>query len=529
MGRLESVHSINKRAHIDKGRGITPTHQTSASQEHEDAPIGKIPPTDKLRSGLHILTGLPFLQEGPFPERGTPVMFFTQDAVAETIEDARKVRDQHIPESMRLSDPAKRIIGIMKRANDDRPLFVFVVNGQDGFQRLWTTMQPLLQASPEGQALLTRIETLDRLNMNLNEIIAYIQKLDTERIERQGGNSNMPKILPMWVDSKDGNSYFVNVSSEYSSYIVEYLDEQAKGIGGRQKNSVRILPVMPETGRDFLATLTGVNVPGAPWFTRSPEFSHMLVLSAKLAENPRFQQALVSPDILGLLGDALCNTDIFKTAVQEAYGGRYPSSENSSLAIISVHPDILQHPDDIPQRLAAAFDTIIAISAPYIMARAQIVTENTLNVILPYAAVMNTNVLDAIMDNRAFQGLQKIMTTNQSFTLLPESVGELTGISSWELNADAKRNTFQFELPISNTEYTKKAVQIIKDIAKTRLNKMSETVKSDLESLLTEESVRLEDNKIILPAFVIETFGLTIQTSDKLTLLKKTLAKAHGN
>lgn len=505
----------------------------------------KIPATEDLRMGLKILTGFSFKQEGPFPEQSVPVYFFTESPVASTMEEAEQVREQKIPASLR--DPKKGIVGITTFRENNLP--GFTIRGDDDFKQLWEKMEPLLKETEEGKMFLRRLDTVDKLNSGLNEIISYLQKLDDDRYKREGGSKNMPRILPVWSASEDGSFYWINVSDQYVSYVVQYLlNDWAKKITPELKDPVKVKTILRGGINDPIVSLTGINIPGNSWPTSSPGINHLIV-AAELAQSQNFQQALVSPDIKGLMGDALCDTHIFYSAIDKAYDrkpphgeyGRKSANTYSPLVIEIALPELVKN---LPQRLADAFNEILTISDPQTNEKAKVVwhsvmygtsEQKTLVIELPYKAVVNSDVLATVSDNRAFQGLLKMATTTSSSLpenmeqILVDAKGKPNVSPSWQLNADVKQNICQFELPVHDIEAAKKVIQILKDIMEGRIDEMHPTSRSYMERLLVAEPVRIEDNKIIFPATVAESFLFSIQRSKNNGRLKEAIAKATQN
>lgn len=505
------------------GEPIDSHEPRPANSEGRQIQEARVPQVTDLQRGLEILTGFPFKIEGPFPEQSIPIFLISEDPVAQTIEEAKKVREQKVPEALRNPDPKQRVVEISTLKDSNLP--VFYVDGKDDFSKLWTEMQPLLKQTGEGQRLLRQIETVDKLNDRSAEIFDYLQKLDDEHRNRVGyGNREMPDWRPLWSRSKDGSFYWVNVSDRDFSYILKYINEQAKQLRIENGGSVEIKTVLPGGTFDPIQSLTGINIPGLA--TRYKGISH-LVVPADLAEKEDFQKMLVSPDIKGLLGDVLSDKLIFATAIKDAYVYR----GNDPLKLDARNKNIIEHPDDIPQRLADTFNAILQESAPHITDKAQVVSDTvkigdyvkkTLTVDLPYAAVVNTDVLENVSHNRAFQGLHRIEGEDSPSTDL---IREVTG-QAWDLTVDPKQNTCQFELPVFDNASAQEAVEILLEIVNKEISGKREPYRSKMEKALVEDPIRVQDKRIFFPLELFESFWLRIETSKKNKLLKEAIAKA---
>lgn len=204
------------------------------------------------------MTRLTFMQT---TQKNIPLTFFTQDQVAHTVEEAKVVREQKIPEPMRSTDSRQRIIRIATRDADNLP--VFVISGEDGFKQLWDTMKPLLAQTKEGEAFLHRLKTMEKLNARMEEVLSYMRRSDEERDDRGEEYRNTPSFTP-WLSAADGKFYNIDVWDKGLPYIKRYLNDVARGIDARHKEPVRIETVV-ESGNS-IAALTGTNIPGTGHF-----------------------------------------------------------------------------------------------------------------------------------------------------------------------------------------------------------------------------------------------------------------------
>lgn len=216
------------------------------------------------------------------------------------------------------------------------------------------------------------------------------------------------------------------------------------------------------------------------------------------------------------------------------------------MTIAAVHKNLVGNPEGIPRDFADAFNAIVDTHAPHIVERAEVKPhhsqspysgheDNSVYIELPYNAIVNSDVLEEASQNRAFQGFLKMVRSPQNSIVLPEVVERITGTkrggddtAHWHLNADARRNICQFELPISDTIWADKAIVAINGDIEKRLGEVTSEVRDNMKSKLAEDPIRIERGRIILPATSVEDFGDTIQQSNH--ALKRAIANAtQGN